>query len=159
MARASALPARPGRQRRLHEVSAMKLSLAAELALRGSLVLAQKYGEGLMTLDGVCADRKLPKQYLTKIFASLARADLVTAIRGKRGGYRLNRPPGQITVLEVVEAVEGPIVLNFCQHKPPLCDQHACRIRPVWAELQEVIRSRLGSLTLAQCLRDEGTSE
>ena len=133
----------------------MKLSLAAELALRGSLVLAEHYGQGLVTLQDVCAARKLPKQYLTKIFASLARADLVTAIRGKRGGYRLNRPPGQITVLEIVEAVEGPIILNFCQHKPPLCDQKNCPIRPVWADLQKVIRAKLGGLTLGDALAQD----
>ena len=133
----------------------MRLSLAAELALRGTLVLAERYGKGLVTLDAVCAERELPKQYLTKIFASLAKADLVTAVRGKRGGYRLNRRPDQITVLEIVEAVEGPIVLNFCQHKPPRCEQKNCPIRPVWGELQKVIREKLGGLTLGQCLAEE----
>ena len=133
----------------------MRLSLAAELGLRGTLVLAERYGEGLVTLDAVCAARDLPKQYLTKIFASLAKADLVTAVRGKRGGYRLNRPPGQITILEIVEAVEGPIVLNFCQHKPPRCDRKSCLVRPVWADLQKIIRARLGALTLGQCLAEE----
>ena len=133
----------------------MKLSLAAELALRGSLVLAERYGQGLVTLEAVCAARDLPRQYLTKIFASLARADLVTAVRGKRGGYRLNRPPERVTVLEIVEAVEGPIVLNFCQHKPPRCDRKNCRVRPVWAQLQKIIRQKLGGLTLGQCLEEE----
>lgn len=130
----------------------MKLSLAAELALRGSLVLAERYGEGLATLDAVCAQRDLPKQYLTKIFAQLARADLVTAVRGKNGGYRLARPPDQITALEIVEAVEGPIILNFCQHKPPQCERKGCRVRPVWAELQKAIRDKLSSLSLRDCL-------
>jgi Rrf2 family protein len=134
----------------------MRLSLAAELALRGSLVLAEPHGEGLVTLEAVCARRDLPKQYLTKIFALLARADLVTAVRGKKGGYRLSRPPEQITALEIVEAVEGPIVLNFCQHKPPQCTRRGCRVRPVWAELQKIIRDKLGSLTLKDCLGDSG---
>ena len=132
----------------------MRLSLAAELAIRGSLVLAERYGKGLIPLDAVCAARDLPKQYLTKIFALLARADLVTAVRGKKGGYRLARPPDRITALEVVEAVEGPIVLNFCQHKPSLCDRRGCRVRPVWAELQKIIRGKLGALTLKDCLGD-----
>ena len=136
----------------------MRLSLAAELALRGSLVLARRHGEGLVTLETVCAERDLPKQYLTKIFALLARADLVTAVRGKRGGYRLARSPDRITALDIVEAVEGPIVLNFCQHKPSLCSQRGCRIRPVWGELQKIIRDKLGSLTLKDCL-EEGARE
>ena len=137
----------------------MKLSPAAELAVRGVLVLAGKYGQGPVTLDTICSKRDLPKQYLTKIFASLAKADLVTAVRGKRGGYRLNRPPGRITVLEIVEAVEGPIILNFCQHKPPRCNRKDCRVRPVWAELQRIVRAKLGGLTLGQCLAEEPRKE
>ena len=81
--------------------------------------------------------------------------DHSAAVRGKRGGYRLNRPPGHVTVLEIVEAVEGPIVLNFCQHKPPRCDRKNCPVRPVWGQLQKTIRDKLGALTLAQCLEDE----
>jgi Rrf2 family protein len=130
----------------------MKLSVAAELALRGSLVLAERHGGPLVTLDTICAERDLAKQYLTKIFAMLARANLVTAIRGKKGGYRLARPPEQITALEIVEAVEGPIALNFCQHVPSQCSRRGCRVRPVWAELQKIIRDKLGSLSLKDCL-------
>lgn len=130
----------------------MKLSLAAELAVRGVMVLSERYGQGPVTLDVICASRELPKQYLTKIFASLVKAGLVTPIRGKHGGYTLMRKPAEITVLEVVEAVEGPIILNFCQQSPPQCDRTNCRIRPVWADLQKTIRQKLGSLSLADCL-------
>ncbi|HUT61314.1 MAG TPA: Rrf2 family transcriptional regulator [Phycisphaerae bacterium] len=130
----------------------MRLSFAAELGVRGMLVLSKHYGEGPVTLDAICSERDLPKQYLTKIFGSLTRADLVSSIRGKRGGYMLTREPGRITLLEVVEAVEGPIVLNFCQHIPPQCDRKGCRIRPIWRQLQRTIRDRLGSMTLRGCM-------
>ena len=136
----------------------MRLSLAAELAVRGAVVLAERHGQGPVTLDALCARRKMPKQYLTKILGLLARAGLVTSVRGKHGGYVLARPPGQITILDVVEAVEGPIVLNFCQHEPSLCEQGACRVRPVWAQLQKTIRGKLGSLTLAGCLEQEAVN-
>jgi Rrf2 family transcriptional regulator, iron-sulfur cluster assembly transcription factor len=135
--------------------AAMRLSLAAELAVRGAVILAERHGQGPVTLDAMCAHRKMPKQYLTKILGLLARAGLVTSIRGKHGGYVLARPPGKITILDVVEAVEGPIVLNFCQHKPPRCDRKGCPIRPVWADLQKIIRAKLGGLTLRQCLAEE----
>jgi len=132
----------------------MKLSLAAELAVRGVKVLADKYGQGPVTLDTICASRDLPKQYLTKIFASLVRAGLVSPIRGKHGGYRLARDPKLVTLLEVVEAVEGPIFLNFCQHNPSQCDRTDCRIRPIWTDLQEVIRQKLGSITMADAVAE-----
>jgi len=134
----------------------MKLSPAAEFAVRGVLVLTERYGQGPVCLDAICAKRKLSKQYLTKIFSLLSRADLVTAIRGKHGGYMLARRPEDISLLEVIEAVEGPIALNFCQHTPPKCWEPNCRVRPVWTELQKIVRQRLGSVKLSDCVDSPG---
>jgi Rrf2 family protein len=136
----------------------MKLSPAAELAVRGILVLADHYDCGQqkqkpVTLDTVCARRKLPKQYLTKIFSQLARVGLVVPVRGKGGGYTLGRAPQEINLLQVIEAVEGPIVLNLCQHNPSQCSEELCRIRPVWAELQHVVKEKLSSLKLSACMK------
>jgi Rrf2 family iron-sulfur cluster assembly transcriptional regulator len=130
----------------------MKLSAAAEFAVRGALVLAEHRGQGPLTLESICSQRDLSRQYLVKIFSALAKAGIVTPIRGKGGGYRLAREPDSITLLNVIEAVEGPITLNLCQHDPPRCDRLECVLRPVWAGLQGDIRTRLGSLTLADCL-------
>jgi Rrf2 family protein len=131
----------------------MRLSPAAELSIRGTLVLAEEYGQGPVSLDNICARRALPKQYLVKLFASLTRAGLISPVRGKHGGYLLMREPGQISVLEVIEAVEGPIVLNYCMHDPPQCDREGCPMRGVWGELQDTIRQKLASMTLAGCLQ------
>ncbi len=130
----------------------MKLSPAAELGVRGVLVLGENYGNGPVTLDTICARRDLPKQYLVKIFASLARAGLVTPVRGKGGGYMLARDPNEITLLDVIEAVEGPIHLNYCQHNPSQCDELSCPIRPLWKELQETVRKKLGEMRVSDCL-------
>ena len=130
----------------------MKLSPAAELALRGTFVLAGEYGKGPVTLDNICARRNLPKQYLVKLFASLAKAGLVSPVRGKHGGYMLLREPSQVSVLDVVEAVEGPIQLNYCMNNPPQCDESSCPMRPVWKELQDGIRNKLTQMTLADCI-------
>ena len=130
----------------------MKLSVAAELALRGIFVLAGRNDEDPVSLDVICSPRDLPKDYLAKIFGLLVRGDLIIPVRGKHGGYRLARDPARITVLEIVEAVEGPVVLNFCQHDPPKCEQYDCPMRPVWAELQQMIRGKLSSVTLADCV-------
>ena len=131
----------------------MKLSPAAELAVRGTIVLAQEYGNGPVTLQTVCTRRSLPKQYLIKIFASLSKAGLINSIRGKRGGFTLARDPGQISLLQIIEAVEGPMALNCCQEDPVQCDNDDCPFRPVWTELQQAFASKLGSMTLAHCVR------
>jgi len=74
-------------------------------------------------------------------------------IRGKHGGFTLARDPSQITLLEVIEAVEGPIVMNFCQHVPSKCERIDCVVRPVWADVQAVVREKLSAVTLKDCLR------
>ncbi len=130
----------------------MKLTPAAEFAVRGVLVLAEHGGEKPVTLEAICTRRELPKQYLVKIFSSLNKAGIITPVRGKRGGYLLARDPADITVLDVIEAVEGPIALNLCQHDPPKCQEYHCPLRPVWADLQHYIRSKLGAMTLADCV-------
>ena len=137
----------------------MKLSLAAELAVRGAMVLADHYGEGPITLETICSERDLPKQYLVKIFGSLAKAGLIIPVRGKRGGYLLTREPKRITLLQLVEAVEGPIFQTFCQQDPPKCKELNCPMRPIWAELQHIIRDKLGAVTLDGNRTDKPASE
>lgn len=137
----------------------MNLSPAAELAVRGILVLAENHGGPPVTLETICKARDLSRQYLVKIFSSLTRAGLVIAVRGKKGGYLLSRSPGDISVLEVIEAVEGPVALNFCQHTPPRCDQEDCRLRQVWTELQDTFKRTLSSVSLGQCVGPGAGSE
>lgn len=126
----------------------MKLSMAAEFAVRGILCLAEQYGRGPVPLASICRRRKLRKQYLTKIFGMLVRANLVDAVRGKGGGYVLARPPRRISLLEVIEAVEGPLAVNLCQSNPPKCDEEDCLVNPVWTEVQRKVHSILAGRTL-----------
>jgi len=130
----------------------MRLSPAAELAVRGVIVLAQHRGEGPLSLKAICEARGLPKQYLVKLFAMLAKADIVTAVRGKGGGFVMARDPADISILEIIEAVEGPVILNFCQHTPPRCRHEQCRLRAVWADLQQTFRRKLGAVSVADCV-------
>lgn len=131
----------------------MKLSPAAELAVRGSLVLAEQYGQGPTTLADVCELRDLSREYLAKVFGLLARADIVTPVRGKHGGYMLSRDPKDISLLDIIVAVEGPQALNLCQYDPPKCEHaETCKVQKVWAELQDIFEDRLRSKSLAECL-------
>jgi Rrf2 family protein len=130
----------------------MKLSPAAEIAVRGAAILAMHYGEGPVTLDTICAQRDLPKQYLVKIFSSLAKAGLVRPVRGKKGGYLLTREPERITLLNVVEAVEGPLAMNYCQHNPPECELGECPVRKTWSEIQHFVSEKLDAMTLAKAI-------
>lgn len=131
----------------------MKLSPAAELAIRGSLVLAQQYGKGSTTLADICELCDLSREYLAKIFGLLSRADIVKPIRGKKGGYVLTRDPKDICLLDILTAVEGPQYLNLCQYHPSRCENsETCKVHHVWTELQTVFENKLRSVSLADCL-------
>jgi Rrf2 family protein len=131
----------------------MKLSPAAELAVRGTLVLTEQYGQGPTTLAQICEEGDLSREYLAKVFGMLARADLVTPIRGKHGGYELARDPSEISLLQIIEAVEGPQALNLCQYDPPKCENaQTCKVQNVWAELQEFFRAKLEAKKLSDCV-------
>ena len=136
----------------------MQLSQAAELAVRGIRVLVTKGGDRPIPMDFICAEADLPKQYLVKIFAMLARVGLVRPVRGKHGGYLLGRPAEDISLLEVIEAVEGPIALNFCQIHPPQCDNEDCSIRSVWCELQQMFKDKLEGVSMADASACAGDS-
>ena len=131
----------------------MKLSLAAELAIQGAVVLCEQYGQGPTTLADICELRGLPREYLAKVFALLTRANILTPIRGKKGGYILAHDPKEISLLQIIEAVEGRQVLNRCQFDPPKCDNvDNCKMREVWSELQDIFDNKLSSVSLADCI-------
>lgn len=133
----------------------MKVSMAAELAVRGILTLAARYEQDPMPLDEICRVRSLPKAYMTRIFGQLVRANVIRAVRGKGGGYVLARPRAQTTLLEVIEAIEGPLALNLCQHNPPRCKMVDCSVRPIWAKVQEQIREVLAHQTLDKLVSND----
>ena len=128
----------------------MKLSMAAELAVRGILTLAAQSNGSPVPLGAICRRRKLPRDNMVRIFGMLSRANLVTAVRGKGGGYMLARKARQISLLNVIEAVEGPLAINLCQHDPPQCEEPDCPVRPVWEDIQGKLRKILASKTLDQ---------
>ena len=87
----------------------MRVSTAAELGIRGMAYLAQNYQNGPVPMAVICREQDLPRQYMLKIFGSLTRAGFVRTTRGKGGGFILGHPPADISILDIIEAVEGPL--------------------------------------------------
>lgn len=87
----------------------------------------------------------------TKILKTLARNDLVQSRRGAKGGYILSRPPEQISVAEVIDAMEGPLGMTECGAVAGLCAKEAsCPLRENWQRLNQVIRHTLDQVSLAE---------
>lgn len=130
----------------------MRLTKAGDYAMRGLIYLARLPQGELALVGEIAAAMEVPDSFLAKIFQSLARAGLVRSNRGYGGGYALARPAATITLLEVIECVEGPIVINTCTD--PLTDDAAiactstCCAQGVWQEVQEAVRSILEKKTM-----------
>lgn len=89
-------------------------------------------------LHDIAARNSIPREFLAKILKGLGDAGLVSALRGPGGGVSLARPPSDISFLDVIEAVEGPVVLNLCLDDTKSCSQAAmCTMQSVWKAGQE----------------------
>jgi Rrf2 family protein len=133
----------------------VKVSTRGDYAARALLSLAL-HGEGAPTSVRDIAERTgLPQPYLEQILLALKGAGLVRSKRGVGGGYVLARPPAEITLGEVVSAVDGPIVVgDFGQpHEGGACDHEGqCVLLSVWSDVGEHMRRHLDAVTLADCV-------
>ncbi len=95
-------------------------------------------------IDEIAREMQVPKSFLAKILQKLARASLVKSFRGVKGGFRLARVPAEVSLLDVVEAIEGEVAMNVCSLDKALCGRSSnCPIHPVWVEIREDFRKIL----------------
>jgi len=87
----------------------MKISAKGEYALKAMLDLSMRESSGLVSIQEIAARQSIPQRYLEQVLLQLKRASLLTSKRGAAGGYHLTRSPGEITVGEVLRAVEGEV--------------------------------------------------
>ncbi len=99
--------------------------------------------------------REIPHSFLAKIFQNLSRAGLVRSHRGARGGFSLARPSQEITVREIIEAIEGPVVIFHCLSSEGHCPkQDNCNLYPMWKEAQDQMLKTLSSYTLKDLVKN-----
>ncbi len=129
----------------------LQLTRGGEYAIRAMSYLALRPVGEIRALHDVGAERDIPESFLAKIFQSLVHAGLVTSQRGAHGGFALARRPEDITVRQIVEAVDGPIALNGCVLWPDDCRRSGtCRMHEVWVLAQERMMEVLEQVTLAE---------
>jgi FeS assembly SUF system regulator len=98
------------------------------------------------------ADRThVPRPTVSKLLKALAGTNLVRSVRGRNGGYFLSRPPAEISVTEIIEAIEGPMAITECGLDGGSCELEAhCHTRPHWRQINHAIRDALQGVTLQQ---------
>jgi Rrf2 family cysteine metabolism transcriptional repressor len=134
----------------------MRFSAKGEYGVRVMVDLARHYGAGPLSLAEIAEQEGLPLAYLEQIIADLRAAGLVTARRGRRGGYALARPPAAITMGEVVRLLEGGISPMVCIPDDRAADeqiicvhQDYCTTRVLWLRVRDSIVEVLETTTLA----------
>jgi Rrf2 family protein len=132
----------------------MKLSVRGEYALRALLVLGLRYGEAVVRIQTISNQQNIPKKFLEQILNDLRTFGAVESRRGAAGGYRLARPPEEITLASVVRHVEGALAPISCVsdrfYERCTCpDEALCPIREVMKEVREAVVKIMERVTLA----------
>lgn len=128
-----------------------------DYALRLMVNLAKRYGDGAVSTRTLAQEEEVSYQLACKLMQQLHAAGLVESSMGPKGGFRLCRKPAEISVREVIEAIQGPLRLNRCllsRHACPRAD--ACPVRVKMGELQSQMDEYLGSVALEELARGRG---
>ena len=135
----------------------LALTRRGDYAVRAALYLAGQHGDGRYhKIRDVAEEMSLPASYTPQVLKLLGQAGLAEARAGRDGGYRLTRPPAQVSLLEVVEAAEGRFVLERCILRSGPCHwEKACAVHGAWAAAVQACRESLGRTTLADLARSD----
>ncbi|HEX6262902.1 MAG TPA: Rrf2 family transcriptional regulator [Actinomycetota bacterium] len=128
----------------------LTLTRRGDYTVRAAIHLARRWGDGLAKLREISADMELPRSYTPQVLGILVRAGLAEAKAGRDGGYQLVRDPASVSLLEVVEAADGPLRTTECTLRGGSCRwDDACAVHPSWVAASEAFRGSLGSTSLA----------
>lgn len=132
----------------------MQITRQADYAIRAILYLSKLNPGERAATSQIAESKKIPASFLAKIISQLSIAGLIHTSRGARGGVSLARDPSEVSVLEVVEAIDGPISFNDCTLDPHQCVfGEECPIRPLWCGTQSELVEKLRRATFSQFLK------
>jgi Rrf2 family protein len=134
----------------------MQITRQADYAVRAIYYLSNLESGSRASTSQIAKEQHIPPSFLAKIISQLSVAGLLHTSRGARGGVSLSREPQDITMLDVIESIDGPILLNEC-----VADTHGCQfdkdcpMRVMWMELQDNLVTRLRGATFADFVAKE----
>jgi len=133
----------------------MQITRAGEYAVLGLLCLARRPDGSVVMVDQVSQEERIPKSFAAKIFQSLAKAGLVKSNRGTGGGFTLLKKAADITVLEVIEAIEGKIAFQRClSEDEPQCEHFGgCALCGLFEQAQDRVKDVFTRTTLADLMK------
>ena len=130
----------------------MYVTREADYAVRCVLYLARK-ANGITPVNEIAKAMHIPKSFSAKILQRLVKAGIVISGRGIGGGFSLAKKPGNISILDVVKAIQGDSAINICAIDKKMCRlSKTCSVHPVWAELRGIIEKRLQKENFAKLI-------
>jgi len=135
----------------------MQLTQATDYAFRAVLYLARFASEEFINAQVIAEKEEIPMRFLLKIMRSLIKAGIVKSHRGVGGGYSLNKMPEEITLLDVVEAVEGPVIVNRCLISPQYCNKNwsgQCAIHRALFDIQNGLVNQLAKYNFLEIAKN-----
>jgi len=133
----------------------MELTTKGRFAVTAMLDLAMQHSSDPVTLAEISQRQKISLSYLEQLFSKMRRRALVNSVRGPGGGYNLARATHQISVADIIVAVDEPIDSTRCGGKENCHDDKKCITHDLWAKLNEHILDYLGAVTLKQLVDDQ----
>ena len=131
----------------------MKLSTRGCYGLTAMIELARFYGGGPLLMRAISERYNISRKYLHALLTSLKAAGLVRSIRGSGGGYILTRDPADISVAEIIRALEGTLAPSECVQDEGICSRSAeCAAHELWVEVHNMVHDMLDGVTLAALL-------
>lgn len=132
----------------------MQITRKTDYAIRSVLYLASR-SDAITMIDEIAREMGIPRSLLAKILQKLVKAGIIRSFRGIGGGFRLDREPGDISLLDVIEAIQGPIAMNACALEKGACSRSPdCVVHPVWVEVRREAERILGGKDFAALAED-----
>jgi len=128
----------------------MQITKQADYALRAVMYLARLDNGDKASTKDIAESQRIPPSFLAKIISQLSIAGLIQTSRGAHGGVSLARPGSEVSIMDVVEAIDGPMMLNECTGSPHLCPfGEECPLHKIWCETRKELFDKLSSATFA----------
>ena len=137
----------------------MRLTTKGRFAVTAMLDLAMRDANGPVTLAGISERQGISLSYLEQLFGKLRRAELVDSVRGPGGGYCLARLVEDITVADIIIAVDEPLDATQCGGHENCHDNHRCMTHDLWTDLNKTIFAYLANVTLASLVDKQRAKE
>jgi len=138
----------------------VKLSTKSRYGLRAMLFLSITQRDGVVMTREIAERQNLPETYLEQLMLALRKAGLLSSVRGAKGGYMLARRPDDITLAQIVVALEGRLNIADCADVPNCCiSPEACALKDVFAEVNSTLYNALDSITLSDLARRQQSRE